>query len=120
MKICHKLVAKTAKEITGAAFEILSSDDKFHRAWPHVRPFVAKHWKDFIGHARASLAVMLQPIPGTEKEPGGPRYTTPQIMRDEIYEAFLAEGGFKAVPQPPIFADGAPSAAEIARYGRLN
>ena len=100
-KIVHKLIARTAKAISAEAWEILSSNDDFHRAWPKVRPFVANQWRNFVGHARASLVVMLQPIPGSEKEPDGPRYVNSQHVRDEIYEALCTEGAFKARPVVP-------------------
>ncbi len=125
-KICHALVAKTAKEITYEAYEILAHDDKFYAAWPNQRRFVARHWKDFIGHARASLLVMLQPIPGSENEPDGPRYLACETMREAIMEAFVLEGAYKHQPMPPIqgmdgrWIGGNPSAAEIARHGGLN
>lgn len=126
MKICHQLIAKTAKEITFAAYEILAHDDAFYRAWPNQRRFVARQWKNFIGHARASLMVMLQPIPGTENDPDGPKYLAHETMREAIMEAFVLEGAYKHVPTPAVqgmdgrWVGGQPSAGEIARYGGLN
>jgi hypothetical protein len=105
-RICHKLIADTAKGIAEAAYEIMASDDKFYRQWPDPEKFVAKHWKDFIGHARASVTVMLQ-LPTVD--PG---------VKEKIYDALCLEGGFKAEPQHMIGA--VPTAAEIARYGGLN
>jgi hypothetical protein len=125
-RICHALIAKTAKEITFAAYEILAHDDKFYKAWPNQRRFVARQWKNFIGHARASLVVMLQPIPGTEKDPDGPKYATAELMRDLIEDALITEGAFKHVPMPAMqgmdgrIVGGSSSAAEIARHGGLN
>ncbi len=112
-KVCHALVASTAKAITAEAWEVLSSDDRFHREWPNVRHFVRHHWTDFIGHARASLVCMLAHKPGTENNPNGPEYLYPQHTRDAVHEALCLEGGYKAIPQTP-------SAAELARYGGLN
>lgn len=114
-KVVHKLIAETAKGIAFEAYEILASDDRFYKRWPKPRPFVAKHWRDFIGHARASLIVMLAHRPGTEHHPNGPEYFYDQATRDAVYEAVTTEGAFKHVPQPMI-----PSAGEIARYGGLN
>lgn len=85
-KICHNLMAKTAKAIANEAYEILASDDKFYRAWPVRQRFVNRHWKDFIGHARAALAVIL-------RDPA-----VHEHLKEPIYEAFLLEGGFKASP----------------------
>lgn len=126
MKICHELIAKTAKGITFEAYEILAHDDAFYRAWPNQRRFVARQWKNFIGHARASLLVMLTPIPGTENDPDGPKYLASETARNAIMEAFVIEGAYKHVPMPEQqgmdgrIIGGAPSAAEIARYGGLN
>jgi hypothetical protein len=86
MKICDALMAKTAKAICNEAYEILASDNTFYRAWPVRQRFVNRHWKDFVGHARASLAVIL-------RDP-----TVHENLKTPIYEAFLHEGGYKAKP----------------------
>lgn len=86
-KICHALVAKTAKEITAEAWEILSSNDDFHRKFPKVRRFVQQQWPNFVGHARAALIVVL-------RDP-----TIHEHLKEPIYEAFIAEGGYKAKPE---------------------
>lgn len=85
-KICHKLMAKTAKAITNEAYEILASDDAFYKAWPSRQVFVNRQWQNFVGHARAALVVML-------RDP-----TIHEHLKEPIYEAFLDEGGFKASP----------------------
>jgi hypothetical protein len=85
-KICDKLVAKTAKEITAAAYEILASDNNFYKAWPRQQVFVNRQWRNFVGHARHALAAVL-------RDP-----TVHENLKTPIYEAFLNEGGFKASP----------------------
>ncbi len=94
-QMVHGLIAKTAKEITEAVWEVCSSNDAFHRTWPKVRPFVKRYWADYIGHARDSLLALLTPIPWTESDHDGPKYATPQIMRDEIFEALIIDGQYK-------------------------
>ncbi len=93
----HGLIAKTAREITEAVFEAMSHNDRFHKAWPekHRKRFVQRYWPDYIGHARNSLVAMLQPIPGTETDPDGPKYATPQLMRDEVFDALVIDGQYK-------------------------
>ena len=116
MKICHNLIAKTAKEIAFTCYEYLAGgSDDFYRKFPTSRRFVAKHWRDFVGHARASLTVLLNPIPGTEKDPDGPKYKLPEIARDEIYEALITEGAYKHVPQPKTLYP-----ADLVRHGSLH
>jgi hypothetical protein len=124
-KICHKETAAAAKGIAFAAYEILASDNAFYKAWPNPRRFVAKHWKDFIGHARMAFIVMLTPIPGTENDPDGPKYLADEATREKVADALITEGAFKHVPAPAVQGMdgrwiGQPSAAEIARFGGLN
>ena len=114
-KICHKLVAETAKEITFAVYEIMAHDDVFYKANPTAKRFVARQWKNFIGHARASLLVMLTPIPGTENDPDGPKYQAHEIMRNAIMEAFIEEGAFKQAPMSPQ-----PYAGDLVKHGSLH
>lgn len=97
-QMVHGVIAKVAKEICASVWEVCSSNDRFHRAWPKLRPFLQRYWADYIGHARDSLTTLLQPIPGTEADPDGPKYATPQIMRDEIFEALLIDGQYKRPP----------------------
>lgn len=88
-KIVHALVAKTAKEIAAEFWEICSSDNTFHKHFPKVRPFVQRHWRDFVGAARHSLVkILADPL-------------THDNLKQPIYEAILLEGGFKATPQAP-------------------
>jgi hypothetical protein len=93
----HRLIAQTAKEICEAVFEACSYTDKFHEMWPekYRKRFIQRFWAEYIGAARDSLTTLLQPIPGTETSPDGPKYATPQIMRDEIFEALLIDGAYK-------------------------
>lgn len=112
-RIVHKLIAKTAKGIAAEAWEIMSSNDDFHRKFPCVEPFVAYQWQNFVGHARAALVAMLAHKPGTENNPTGPEYLYTKHVRDEIEEALIIEGAHKAVP-PPV------SAHDLIRHGSLH
>jgi hypothetical protein len=96
-QMVHKQIAHTAKGICEAVFEAMSHNDRFHAQWPEKtrKRFIQRYWADYIGHARTALTAMLQPIPGTECDPDGPKYATPQIMRDEIFEALLIDGQYK-------------------------
>lgn len=98
-KVVHKLVAETAKGIALEVWDTCASVDKFYKAWPKKRIFVARNWRHFIGDARKSLATMLSVKPGTEKDPDGPKYHYSQHMRDEIFEALLIEGKMKSAPK---------------------
>lgn len=101
-RMVHKLIAKTAKAIAAEAWEVMSSNDAFHKQWPHVRRFVQCNWQEFVGYARMSLVTMLKHRPGTEGRPDGPEYYYPQIMRDEIFEALVIDGGGKALPRAQV------------------
>lgn len=103
-RIVHKLIASTAKEIASEAYEVMCSNDRFYKRWPKRGPFVAKNWHEFIGHARDSLTAMLRHVPGTENNPGGPKYYYTQHVRDEIFEALLIDGANKTPPPLDVHA----------------
>ena len=90
-QVVHRLIAETARAICNEVFEVCSSNDAFHKAWPTKsrKRFVQRYWADYIGHARASLTAMLQPIPGTSE------YATHETLRNEIFEALLIDGQYK-------------------------
>lgn len=102
-KICHKVIAEAAKGITGAAYEIMASNNDFYRQHPNQKAFIRKYWTQFVGHARAALAVMLT-------DP-----TVSDALKEPVYEALCAEGVNKHLPGPSV-----PTAAELIRYGGLN
>lgn len=97
-KIVHRLVADTAKAIALEVWEVCAKVDKFYKVWPSQRKFAAKNWRHFICDARKSLTAMLSVIPGTERDPDGPKYHYPQHTRDAIFEALLIEGEMKSAP----------------------
>lgn len=111
-RVVHNLIAKTAQEIAFAAYEVLASNDRFYKRWPNQKTFVRKNWQEFIGHARQSLAKMLEFVPGTDLPPPEglsdearanwlavhPRYYYTQHVRDEIFEALVIDGAHKATP----------------------
>lgn len=96
-QMVHTLIAKTAREITEAVYEACSYTDKFHAIWPERlrKCFIQRFWPEYIGAARDSLTQLLRPIPGTENDPDGPKYSTHQILRDEIFEALIIDGSYK-------------------------
>lgn len=106
-KIVHVQIADTAKAIAAAVWEVCSSNDAFHKAYPHQRVFVAGKWKEFIGDARRSLAAMLRPIPGkfegvqdptTGEITMVPVFEYPELMRERVFEALMIDGEHKAPP----------------------
>lgn len=114
-RIVHKLIAKTAKGIAAEAWEIMSSNDDFHKAHPFVNNFVRYHWQEFIGYARGALIKMLAVKPGTENNPNGPEYLYSQHVRDEIEEALLIDGSGKSAPPPHVLFPG-----DLVRHGSLH
>ena len=104
-QMVHSLIAKTAREITEAVFEACSYTDKFHKVWPERlrKRFIQRFWPEYIGAARESLTALLRPIPGTETDPDGPKYATHEMLRDQIFEALLIDGSYKA--PPPLSTD---------------
>lgn len=115
-RVVHKLIAKTAKAIAAEAWEVMSSNDAFHKAYPHVSTFVRGKWPEFVGHARSSLATMLKHVTGTENNPNGPEYYYSQHIRDEIEDALIIDGAHKATP--PMMLETSPQ--DLIRYGRLH
>lgn len=97
-KIVHKLIAKTAKEIAAEVYEVCASNDRFFSAYPSQGRFVRQQWQQFIGDARKALTAMLVTVPGTERDPDGPKYRHSQHIRDEVFEALVTEGQMKSAP----------------------
>jgi hypothetical protein len=68
-KLCHELVAATAKEMAGALYEALMADDEAYADWQAMNPdvakaklqgrFIARTWPKLIEQARATLAKLL-------------------------------------------------------------
>jgi hypothetical protein len=80
-RMVHALVKKTAEEMAGAYYELAASrDNRFYKEWPSVRVFIRKNWKNFVVTARQVLASMLA------------KPSTPQIARDQIYDALQLDG----------------------------
>ena len=98
-KICHRLVAETAKDIARAVYDVLAMNNDFYKAYPTMQSFVNNQWSYFIGDARRSLATMLKPKAGTENNP---EFYYSQHIRDEIFEALLAEGEMKGPGELPV------------------
>lgn len=96
-KIAHKLVAKTAHEIACEVYEVLASNNRFHRQYPTMESFVYFHWQEFIGDARKALVQMLKPDPLTGK------FKFSEHIRDEIFEALCLEGEMKQSPNKPAY-----------------
>lgn len=85
----HKLIAQTAKEFAAAVYEDMAKDNAFYKAWPSQRNFVRAHWTQFVKPAREQLAKML-----------GGNY--PQIMKDEIAEALIADRSLHGADRPSV------------------
>ena len=97
-KICHKLVAETAKAIAAEVYEVLAGNNRFFKQYPTMKKFINSCWGDFIGDARKSLAVMLRAKPNSD--PRAPvEYYYSQHIRDEIEEALIQEGEMKSAPE---------------------
>lgn len=59
MSMTHKLIAETAKEMAACAYEECAKKNDFYKAYPSQKAFVSRHWKNFVGFARSTLASML-------------------------------------------------------------
>jgi hypothetical protein len=95
-KICHKLIAATARNIAAEVYEACASNNKFYKEYPSMDNFVERQWSYFIGDARKCLLTMLKPKTGCD--PNNPEYYYSQHIRDEIFEALCLEGEAKAAP----------------------
>jgi len=78
MAYCHKAVREIAKEMAGAAYEKLASNDAFYRDHPSQNLFIAHNWKHFVGDARQSLLKIL-----------GGNY--PDAMKDDALDIYLKD-----------------------------
>lgn len=96
-KICHRLVAETAKDIARNVYEALAVNNTFFRTYPTMQVFVNQHWSEFIGDARKCLTVMLRPK--SDSDPSNPEFYFSEHIRDEIFEALCLEGEMKSAPE---------------------
>ena len=56
----HELIAKTAKEMAGAAYEEAAwLDDTFYKMYPNQERFIEAQWYSFVKAARGVLSEML-------------------------------------------------------------
>jgi hypothetical protein len=79
-RMVHATLAKTAKEMAGAYYEIAASkDNAFYRAWPNQGGFIQQNWRHFVMTAREVLTEMLR------------RNTCSDHMKAEIYDALLLD-----------------------------
>ncbi len=82
----HMLVATTAKELAGAAYEELAKQNEFYKACPSQAKFIALSWKLYVPLAREYLTDMLS-MP-----------TTTEFVKERIFEGLLRDGALN----PPI------------------
>ena len=82
--LCHKEIRRISKEMAGAAYEELAKDEMFHKEYPKQNAFIARHWKNFIGHARSSL---LQILSGSY----------PEAIKEEVFEIIVQDRTLQAV-----------------------
>lgn len=60
MTTTHKLIAKTAKEMAGAFYEIRASrDNTWYAQFRSQKRFIAAEWPAFLPAARDALVTML-------------------------------------------------------------
>lgn len=96
--IVHKQIAATAKALAAEQWEVLSRQNDFHRRFPDVDRYVAKHWPKYVPMTRQLMTAML----------GSPKYD--QKMKDEIYLALMLDGAINpkkmAEPAKRLFFTG--------------
>jgi len=78
MAYCHKAIRDIAKEMAGAAYEKLASNDAFFKDHPNQNLFIAKNWKYFVGDARQSLLQIL-----------GGNY--PEAVKVDVYDIVIKD-----------------------------
>lgn len=72
------LIRRTAKDIAGAFYE-QNRTERFRKAWPDQRAYIAKCWPHFVVTAKDTLLELLR------------RPSTPQHHKQQIYDAFLED-----------------------------
>ena len=99
-KVIHEMIARTAKALAEAAYEELARENAFYAANPDVSIYVARAWKHYIPFARGALLATLQKDFHYEVAMG---IYTPEgvdVMKNEVYEALLLDGSYKAPAEP--------------------
>jgi hypothetical protein len=82
----HRLVADTAKEIAGSAFEQLAKNDEFYAVCKNQERFIQLSWQYYVPLAREYLTDLLTAP------------STTDYVREQIFEGLLRDGSLN----PPI------------------
>lgn len=81
---CHVLIARTAKEMAGVAYdEYALKNNEWYRKHPDRNLYIAEAWSLFIHPARGLLARVL-----AEKN-------IPESYKQEIYEALILDNSLQ-------------------------
>lgn len=98
-KIIHVVIAETSKSLAYAAYEEMAKVDRFYRMNPKADAYVARNWRHFIPFARQSLAGILAKDFKHEIASGQYSPRSVEVMKEEIFQALLIDGQYKA-PAP--------------------
>lgn len=89
-KLCHELVAETAKEMAGEWYEEAAHDDTFYSYYPDQKKFIKREWPRFIETARMTLVGMLG------------REGTPEWQKGQIFDALIKHASLPGNIDPRV------------------
>lgn len=103
-KVIHWRIAKTAKALARAAWELMAEDDKFYALNRQPSRYVERNWKHYIPFARDSLVGILTKDYSHDIALGSYTREGVEAMKAEVYDCLCLDGSFKEVPMPVIRA----------------
>lgn len=99
-KIIHHVIAETAKSLAEAAYEEMAKVNEFYAQNKSVDRYVRRNWRHYIPFARRALVDVLTKDFTFEIACG--QYTEQAVdtMKNEIAEALIIDGSYKAPAEP--------------------
>lgn len=76
----HRLVADTAKEIAGDAYETLAKNNEFFAACPSQDRFIRLSWQYYVPLAREYLTDLLT------------HHSTTEYVKEHIFQGLMRDG----------------------------
>lgn len=99
-KLIHSQIADTAKALAAEAYEELAKVNEWYQHNKSVDIYVRRNWQHYIPFAREALIAILSKDYSFEIAMGVHTEETVQRMKDQVAEALIIDGQYKANEAP--------------------